>query len=98
LTGLALADASCEETRTVYTFCEAVGLPTTLADIGIADINRDKMKAVAQKACAPGECIHHEAGEITPGKVLNAMLAANALGEERKKTACRDRSPNDPPN
>ncbi len=85
LTGLALADASGEETRTVYTFCEAVGLPTTLADIGIADIDRDKMMAVAQKACAPGECIHHEAGEITPEKVLNAMLAANGMGEERKK-------------
>ena len=85
LTGLVLADASCEETRTVYAFCEAVGLPTTLADIGITDIDRDKMTAVAQKACAPGECIHHEAGEITPEKVLNAMLAANAMGGERKK-------------
>lgn len=85
LTGLALADASYEETRTVYTFCESVGLPTTLADIGVVKVDRDKMMAAAQKACAPIESIHHEAGEITPDKVLNAMLVANALGEERKK-------------
>jgi len=85
LTGLALADASCEETRTVYTFCEAIGLPTTLSDIGVEKIDRDKMLVAAQKACAPLECIHHEAGEITPEKVLNAMLAADAIGESRKK-------------
>ncbi len=85
LTGLALTDAAPEETRTVYAFCESIGLPTTLADIGVGKADRDKMMAVAQKACAPIECIHHEAGEIAPEKVLNAMLAANALGEERKK-------------
>jgi hypothetical protein len=28
--------------------------------------------------------IHHEAGKITPEKVLHAMLAANAIGEYRK--------------
>jgi glycerol dehydrogenase len=39
---------------------------------------------VAEKACAPGESIHHEAGEITPEKVLHALLAANAIGEKRK--------------
>jgi glycerol dehydrogenase len=38
----------------------------------------------AEKACAPGQSIHHEAGVITPGKVLDAMLAADALGQERR--------------
>jgi len=42
------------------------------------------MKA-AEKSCAPAEGIHHEAGKITPEKVLTAMLAANAVGEARKK-------------
>jgi len=42
------------------------------------------MKA-AQKACKPQQSIHHEAGKITPQKVLNAMLAANAAGLARKK-------------
>lgn len=31
------------------------------------------------------ECIHHEAGGITPEKVFHAMLAADAIGEYRKK-------------
>ena len=41
------------------------------------------MKA-AEKACAPDQPIHHEAGVITPQRVLDAMLAADALGLERK--------------
>jgi len=39
---------------------------------------------VAEKACAPNECIHHEAGIITPEIVLHAILAADAIGEYRK--------------
>ncbi|KAF0156149.1 MAG: glycerol dehydrogenase [Syntrophaceae bacterium] len=85
LTGLALADAAPQETNTVYAFCEEIGLPTTLADIGLVNADREKLMKAAQKACAPEECIHHEAGEITPEKVLNAMLAASAIGEKRKK-------------
>ena len=38
----------------------------------------------AEKACAPNEFIHHEAGMVTPDKVINAMLAADAIGEYRK--------------
>ncbi len=45
---------------------------------------RGRLMLVAEKACAPGEFIHHEAGEMTPGKVLNAMLAADAIGEHRR--------------
>jgi len=84
LAGLQLTDAPTEESDIVYSFCEEVGLPTTLADIGLPNCNRKRLARVAEKACAAGECIHHEAGEITPEKVLNAMLAADAIGEYRK--------------
>ena len=85
LAGLALTDAAPEETDAVYAFCEEIGLPTTLADLGLKDVGRDRLLLAAEKACAPGEYIHHEAGIITPEKVLNAMLAADAIGEDRKK-------------
>lgn len=84
LTGLHLADASPAEIATVYSFCEEIGLPTTLADIGLQDPDRDKLRMAAEKACAPTEGIHHEAGVITPEKVLDAMLAADALGRTRR--------------
>ncbi|MFH0783057.1 MAG: glycerol dehydrogenase [Pseudomonadota bacterium] len=84
LAGLQLVGSPPEESSAMFSFCEEIGLPTTLADIGLRDFNRDKLLPVAQKACAPGEYIHHEAGKITPEKVLHAILAANAIGEYRK--------------
>jgi glycerol dehydrogenase len=84
LAGLQLADGSADETATVFSFCEEVGLPTTLADIGLGNADRRQLMEAAEKACAPGQPIHHEAGVITPGKVLDAMLAADALGQERR--------------
>ena len=84
LAGLQLTDASPEELDTVYAFSEEVGLPTTLAGIGLEPFDRNSLMPAAEKACAPGEWIHHEAGIITPEKVLNALLAANAIGEYRK--------------
>ena len=84
LAGLQLTDASTEEMATVLSFCEEVGLPTTLADIGLQNADRIKLMKAAEKACAHTEGIHHEAGIITPDKVLNAMLAADAIGKARK--------------
>jgi glycerol dehydrogenase len=84
LAGLQLTDASAAETETVYSFCEDVGLPTTLADIGLGKAERRQLMEVAEKACAPGQPIHHEAGVITPVRVLDAMLAADAVGQERR--------------
>lgn len=84
LAGLQIADALPEEVATVYSFCEAIGLPTTLADIGLGNADRGQLMQAAEKACAADQPVHHEAGVITPGTVLNAMLVADAIGQERK--------------
>jgi glycerol dehydrogenase len=84
LAGLQLTDAPIDESAAAFSFCEDVGLPTTLADIGIDKADRETLMAAAEKACAPGQPIHHEAGTMNPEKVLNAMLAANAIGKARK--------------
>ena len=84
LAGLQLTDAPVDESKTVFSFCEDVGLPTTLADIGLGGVDREKLMKVAEKASAPEQPIHHEAGVITPEKVLNALLAADAIGKARR--------------
>ncbi len=85
LAGLHLTAATTDEIETVYAFCEKVGLPTTLADIGIASIDKIKLKKVAEKSCEPNQSIHHEADEMNPEKVLNAIIMADAYGRNRKK-------------
>jgi glycerol dehydrogenase len=84
LTGLHLTGAPSGEMATVYSFCEAIGLPTTFQDIGLKDISAGKLMDIAIKACAPAEGIHHEFVEITPDKVLHAMIAADTMGRARK--------------
>jgi glycerol dehydrogenase len=84
LAGLQLSDARLAVMDEVYSFCETLGLPTTLADLGLVDQDRTGLMPVAEKACAPEECIHNEAGLITPEKVLDAIIAADALGRARK--------------
>ncbi len=88
LAGLHLTDAAPDVIDTVYSFCEEIGLPTTLADIGLASIDRDRLKLAAAKAAEAASSIHHEAGVITPEKVLDAMLAADAIGTTRKQKPC----------
>jgi len=84
LAGLQLADAPADEVATVYSFCEDVGLPTTLDGIGLGNADRQHLMEAAKKACSPDQPIHHEACVITPEIVLDAMLAADALGKQRK--------------
>lgn len=84
LAGLVLTDAPAEEWERVSSFCDEIGLPTTLADIGLADASPDYLLIAAEKACVPDSFIHHEAGQITPTRVRDAMLAADALGRRRR--------------
>ncbi len=83
LAGLLLTNSSNQEIDTVYGFCRDVGLPTTLADIGLKDAGPERLMIAAERACAEGQPIYHEEGEITPEKVLEAMIAADTEGRER---------------
>ena len=82
--GLHLTDALPDEMNTVYSFCEQLGLPTTFAQIDIKNVKKEKLMEAAVKACAPEESIHHEAVRISPDKVFDAMVAADAMGRLRK--------------
>lgn len=84
LASLFLTDKSAEMIDEVYSFCEAIGLPTTLADIGLADADDEKLMIAAKAACVEGETIHNEPAEVDPQVVLWALKTANAEGLKRK--------------
>lgn len=83
LAGLFLAGRPWSLVEDVYSFCEIVGLPTTLASIGIPDASEADLRKVAERACAEGETIYHEPSPINPEKVLAAIKAADAYGRHR---------------
>ena len=64
----------------VMAFCRSVGLPITLADVGLGDCDRDELDRVAKRTIAKGETIHNEPFEVNPGMVADAILAADAIG------------------
>jgi len=72
---------------TVYSFCESVGLPTTLSDIGLSKVTDVELMQVATVACKKGELIdnaYNKVMSITPDKVFGAIKVANAEGVRRK--------------
>src|SRR5271166_36874 len=67
----------------VLGFSTEVGLPITLAEIGLPELPGDLHGQIAGRATAPGETIHNEPFEVTPDMVADAILAADALGRAR---------------
>jgi glycerol dehydrogenase-like iron-containing ADH family enzyme len=51
----------------VYKFCRSVGLPTTLAQTGLANATDRQIEQVAERACVPGETIHNTPFAVTLG-------------------------------
>ncbi|MFP4526993.1 MAG: glycerol dehydrogenase [Candidatus Kapaibacterium sp.] len=86
LTSLFYNDVPGELIDEVYDFCESVGLPTMLADIGLKYVTDLEIEKVAAKACTDGEFIHNEAGMATPERIAPAIKAANAYGRARRQT------------
>lgn len=84
LAGLFLTDRPSHVVRQVYEFCEAVGLPTTLADVGIGEASDEDLRLVAEGACAEGETIHHEPCPISADAVLAALKTADRFGRRRR--------------
>lgn len=78
-------DVPTSETRGIIDWCIAVGLPVTLADLGLAGAGRERFKLIGDACAGPGSLCASHAFEVTSEGVVDAMLAADALGQERKK-------------
>lgn len=83
LTQLVLENADKAELATVLDFCRTVGLPTTLADLGVTDTSRDRLMRVAELACAPNDTLSNMPFPVTPASVCAAIVGADALGRAR---------------
>ncbi len=85
LVSLFLTDKHPSVMDQVYGFCESVGLPTTLADLGLDGVTDQDLGRVAEKACAAGESMHNEPFETSPVVVADMIKAADAWGRNRKR-------------
>lgn len=85
LSSLVLTDKDKATIDTVYSFCESIGLPTTLADIGLKNVSDADLMKVAEAATAEEETIHNEPFKVSAENVFFAIKVADELGRARKK-------------
>ncbi len=83
LVQLVLEGSSRTTVEQVLGFSTEVGLPITLAEIGLSNLPQDTLAQIAARAAAPGETVHNEPFEVNPNMVADAILAADALGRAR---------------
>ena len=84
LASLFLTDKPSDVIGEVFEFCESVGLPTTLADIGLEGVTDADLMKAAEAACVEGETIHNEPVPVTAETVFAALKAVDVLGRARK--------------
>lgn len=82
---LVLENAPEEELNEVMDFCEKVGLPICLADIGVDSISREELLLVAKKSCAEGESIYSMPFPVTEEAVAAAIITTDALGKAYRR-------------
>lgn len=65
-------------------FMVAVGLPVTFAELGLEGVTRERLQKIGDICAGPGSLCHAHPFQVTSEKVVDAMIAADALGRERK--------------
>ncbi|NOY87488.1 MAG: glycerol dehydrogenase [Deltaproteobacteria bacterium] len=85
LTQLVLEGRPSEDIYEVLNFCESVGLPITLKDIGLVNPTTEDIRKVAEATTAEGETIHATWFPVTADMVESAIWTADALGREFKR-------------
>lgn len=82
LAGLFIKDHPSELIEQVFRFCKNIGLPSTLAEIGLENVSDEQLMEVAKAATDPAETIHNEPVAVTPEMVFAAIKAADEYGKK----------------
>lgn len=80
ITQLVLENIPGDELEDIILWCIELGLPVTLAELGITEITDEKLMAVAAAACSENDTLHNMPIPVTPETVCAALKAADAYG------------------
>ncbi len=85
---LVLENSPEEELYEVLDFCDAVGLPVCLKDLGTDEIDDEMLTAIAEKSCIPDESIHNMPFPVTVDMVKAAIKTADKIGYDYRYGFC----------
>ena len=77
-------DVDVDEMHSIVDFEIAVGLPVTFADLGLEGVGRDRLKTIGDICAGEGSLCQNHPFEVTCDSIVDAMIAADALGAESK--------------
>ena len=80
LTQLVLEGRPQDEIAEIFRYQKAVGLPITLAEVGVDANSDDQLVKIAKRSCIPGESSHNEPFAVTESAVVSALRTADQLG------------------
>jgi glycerol dehydrogenase len=78
-------DVPVERVHRIVDFEIAIGLPVTFADIGLPGVARERLARIGEICAGPGSLCENHPFAVTADDIVSAMIAADALGEERKR-------------
>jgi glycerol dehydrogenase len=78
-------DADVDETYAIVDFEIAVGLPVTFADLNLEGVGRERLRLIGDACAAKGSLCESHVFEVTSESIVDAMIAADALGRARKE-------------
>jgi len=78
-------DMTVERRNRIVDFEIAVGLPVTFADLRLDGIGRERLQKIGDICGGKGSLCENHPFTVTADMVVEAMIAADALGCERKK-------------
>lgn len=85
VTQLCLDDEmEADEKAAIVDFEIEVGLPVTFEELNLTGITREQLLEIGQACAGPGSLCHNHPFEITPEGIVDAMIAADALGRQRR--------------
>lgn len=67
----------------LLSFYSEIGLPQSLADLGLLEVTIADLQRSAEIACRPGSDLHHLPFEVTPTQLMAAMVSTTAPYPER---------------
>ncbi|MGB3417011.1 MAG: glycerol dehydrogenase [Mesorhizobium sp.] len=78
-----------EEIEEAFAFCEDIGLPTTLADLGLGEASEEELAKGALAALGDNEPTHSTTAELSVENLLAAVHTVDALGRKRRDAKAR---------
>jgi glycerol dehydrogenase len=81
LVQLVLENMPDDEFKAVLDFYRAVGLPTSLKDIGVVEVTEEKLRKVSSAILKPASCIHNMPFMLDEDMVYSALAYVDVLDE-----------------